>query len=71
MTEFVVQVPEEQEQFFIELLNKLNFKHRSSESDEVQVPEWHKEIVRQRRKETKREEYIDWNTTMQKLEENA
>lgn len=38
------------------------------EQEDLVVPEWHKEIVLERRKNAKREDYIDWNTMMQKLE---
>ncbi len=46
-------------------------KNNAVVEQDLVVPEWHKEIVRERRKNTKREDYIDWNTMMQKLESNG
>ena len=43
-------------------------KNSATIERDLVVPEWHKEIVLERRKNAKREDYIDWNTMMQKLE---
>ena len=43
-------------------------KNSATIEQDLVVPEWHKEIVLERRKNAKREDYIDWNTMMQKLE---
>ena len=46
-------------------------KHNASDEPDFVVPEWHKEIVRERRKNAKPEDYIDWDTMTQKLEANG
>jgi hypothetical protein len=42
-------------------------KNNATLGQDLVVPEWHKEIVLERRKNAKREDYIDWDTMMQKL----
>lgn len=44
-------------------------KNNVSVGNDLIVPEWHKEIVRERRKNTKREDYINWDTLEKKLDE--
>ena len=36
-----------------------------------QVPEWHKDIVLNRIKNAKAEDYVDWDTMMEMLENNG
>ena len=55
----------------LELLNIIRIPTENTNNDDLIIPEWHKEIVRERRKNTKPEDYIDWNTMMKKLEQNA
>lgn len=71
MTHFVVQVPEDQEQFFLEFLNKQNFKHHTTLEKDMNIPQWHKDIVLLRKTNTSKEDYIDWETMMEKLDDNV
>jgi hypothetical protein len=44
-------------------------KNNAITEQDFVVPEWHKNIVRERRKNAKREDYTDWNTLVKKLDE--
>lgn len=68
MTQYIVNVPDNQISFFTELMDKLNIALDTPVADDLIVPEWHKEIVRERRKNTKREDYTDWNVLESQLD---
>jgi hypothetical protein len=44
-------------------------KNNAITEQDFVVPEWHKNIVRERRKNAKREDYTDWNALVKKLDE--
>lgn len=70
MTQFVVNVPEEQELFFKELMEKLNFRHELSESLEVEIPEWHKSVIDERLDHYRKypEDVVDVDSMLDKFE---
>jgi len=47
--------------------NNLKSKYEGIEEDADVVPEWQKEIVRERIKNTKPEEYLSWDEIRQQL----
>lgn len=47
--------------------NNLKSKYKGIEEDANVVPEWQKEIVRERIKNTKPEEYQSWDEVLQQL----
>ena len=57
MAHLTIDIPEQQLNFFKELVSKLGFK--IAEQD---VPEWQKEIVRKRIEESNPDELINWDT---------
>lgn len=65
MARIVVNVPDEKLTEFNQAMNTMGFQ--SKEEDFV-VPEWHKEIVRERIKNTKEEDYIPWEEVKKKLD---
>lgn len=65
MARIVVNVPEEKLSEFNQAMNKMGFQPK--EEDFV-VPEWHKEIVRKRIRNTKEEDYIPWEEVKKELD---
>lgn len=57
MKEITLKIPNNQYSFFIELIKKLGFEIR----EEIEIPEEHKNIVRERIKNTKPEDMIPWS----------
>ena len=47
--------------------NNLKSKYEGIEEDAYTVPEWQKEIVRERIKNTKPEEYLSWDEVQQQI----
>jgi len=47
--------------------NELTSKYQGIEQDAYEVPEWQKEVVRERIKNTKPEEYLSWKEVRQRL----
>lgn len=47
--------------------NNLKSKYEGIEEDAYTVPEWQREIVRERIKNTKPEEYLSWEEVRQQL----
>lgn len=56
MKEIKLKVPDAKLQFFMELINQLGFEV----SEESEIPEEHKAIVRERIKTAKPEEMVSW-----------
>jgi len=63
MKEVKTKVPEKQYGFFKELMEKLGLEI----SDEFEVPEHHKEIIRKRLKNLKPENLHDWEEIKDKF----
>ena len=57
MKEVTIKIPDKKFNFFMELINHLGFEI----SLETEIPEEHKEIVRERIKASKSEDLIEWN----------
>lgn len=56
MAHLTIDIPEQQLSFFKELVAKLGFK-----ISEHEIPEWHKEIVRERIKKSNPDDLMDWD----------
>ena len=56
MKEVTLRIPDKKFGFFMELIKQLGFEV----SEEVEIPEEHKDIVRERIKTSKPEEKVDW-----------
>jgi hypothetical protein len=65
MKEVTIKVPEEQYRFFIELLQQLGLE--TSDEETFEVPEVHKDIVRNRLKNLKVENLKDWDEVKEKF----
>lgn len=57
MKEIKVKVSEEKVRFFLELMSQLDFVEID---EDIEVPEFHKSIVRDRKQTYKTEEQFDW-----------
>ena len=56
MKEVTLKIPDKKLAFFMELIKQLGFEV----SEEVEIPEEHKEIVRERIKAAKAEDMVPW-----------
>ena len=52
----------------IKALVDFGLKNNNTEDQELIVPEWHKEIVSERRKNAKPEDYLDWEILEKQLD---
>lgn len=64
MTEITLKIPDAKVSFFMELVQNLGFDF-SMPTDEI--PEEHKQLVRQRIKTAKKEDYISWDEARKQL----
>ena len=63
MKEVTVKIPDNKYQFFMELVSNLGFDR----TEEIDIPEEHKAIVRERIKNSKPEELIPWQEARKRL----
>ena len=63
MKEVTLKIPDNKLRFFMELINQLGFEAIG----EVEIPEEHKDIVRQRIHSAKPEDMIPWNEARKRL----
>ena len=63
MKQVTLNIPDSKYQFFIELINHLGFDKPA----ELPIPEWQKNIVRDRIKNSKPEEYLSWDEAEKKI----
>ncbi len=58
---YSITIPYNKEKVFIEWMKKLDFVKRIEQQSSLDIPEEHKEIVRQRIKNTSKEDLLDWD----------
>lgn len=63
MRKVTINVPDHKYQFFMELLQNLGF----DKTEELEIPEQHKEIVRERIRNSKPEELIPWSEARKQI----
>jgi|APHot6391423177_1040244.scaffolds.fasta_scaffold00228_12 ABC-type Fe3+-citrate transport system substrate-binding protein len=67
MKEITLKIPDNQLSFFMELFAQLGIEV----AEEVDIPEKHKEIVRERLRTTNPEEMIPWSEARKQLNFNS
>jgi hypothetical protein len=65
MKQLTVNIPDKEYDFFIQLLKKFDFV--KVKEAEFEIPESHKQLVRERIKTAKPEDYIDWDIAEKKI----
>lgn len=71
MKQIVLSVPDNKFNFFMELVQNFKFvkiEKTIENSNEFEVPEWHKEIIRERIKSSKPEDMLSWEDVEKKLD---
>jgi hypothetical protein len=63
MKKITLEVPDDKIDFVIELINQLGLKT----SEDPEIPEEHKEIVRERIRTSSQENFITWEEARKKL----
>jgi len=64
MAEITLKIPDTKLNFFMELIQQLGFE---ASVNDLQIPEDHKEFVRNRIKTAKKEDYIPWEEARKQL----
>jgi hypothetical protein len=64
MAEITLKIPDSKLNFFLELIQQLGFE---ANINDVHIPEEHKELVRNRIKTAKIEDYISWEDARKQL----
>jgi hypothetical protein len=64
MKRIIVNVPEKKFDEFLKLMAENGYKTQEEDFD---IPEWHKEIVRERIRTAKEEDYIPWEEVKKNL----
>ena len=59
MKEITLKIPEKNFAFFMELVKKLGFVE--IEDTNIEVPEHHKKIIKERLKKLQKEDLLEWN----------
>ncbi|NOX84929.1 MAG: addiction module protein [Chlorobi bacterium] len=69
MKQFKVTIPDSKAQLFIEIMKSLSFVKDIEENIEMEIPEEHKSIVRERIEKYKNntQDYTDWEDISQKI----
>lgn len=63
MKQVTLDIPDNKYQFFMELIQSLDFV----QLDEIDIPEEHKSLVRERIRSAKPEDFISWEVARKKL----
>ena len=63
MKEITLKIPDNKLSFFLELIEQLGFEL----SEEIEIPEEHQEIVRDRIRTTKTEDMVPWKEARKRL----
>lgn len=64
MKQIIVNVPDEKMDFFLELLNSLDFMKTN---DDQAIPEEQQELVLSRIKNAKKSDYLNWDDVKDKI----
>jgi len=67
MKQITINIPENKFQFFIELTKQLGLEISQEKTVDFIIPEWQKELVRERVKNSKPEDYVTWETLEKQL----
>lgn len=67
MKQFLINVPDDKQHFFKELMDSLNFSVAETGMVNEPVPEWHKELVSKRFEEASEEDFVSWDEAKKKL----
>ena len=65
MAEIFVKVPENQVSFVLDLLKKLGYTVANDQ--DIEVPDWHKEVIRKRIKNSNKDSFVDRNTVKKSI----
>lgn len=60
MKQITLNIPDNEFEFFMKLVQKFNYK--TAEATDFSIPEDHKALVRERIKNSKENELLDWDT---------
>jgi hypothetical protein len=60
MKQITLNIPDSEFEFFMKLVKKFNYK--TAEATDFSIPEEHKALVRDRIKNSKENELLDWDT---------
>ena len=69
MKQFAVTIPDNKEALFIELMKNLSFVKGIEKVENMEIPEWHKEIIDERMENYKEnpENYRDWEDVQKEI----
>lgn len=67
MKQITLNIPDDKYTFFLELMENLGFE----KTDELTIPQEHKDIVRERIRNSKPDELISWDEARKKLKFKA
>lgn len=70
MKQFIINVPDDKGSFFEELMRSLDFVISENKIVSEPVPEWHKDIVRNRINSASEDDYIPWYEAKQMIKRN-
>ena len=71
MKQFVINVPEEKQSFFRELMQNLDFTLSETNVVNEPIPEWHKEVVSERIENASEDDYISWDEAKKMIRRDA
>jgi len=66
MKEVTLKIPESKFDFFMELVSQLGIE-TSDQDQDIVIPKWQKEIVLERIKNAKEEDFIPWEEARKQL----
>lgn len=66
MKQITLNIPDSEFEFFMKLVQKFNYK--TAEATDFSIPEDHKALVRERIKNSKENELLDWDTIKDDLD---
>ncbi len=61
MKHFTITIPDNKENIFVDMMKSINYVKNIEEITSFDIPEEHKQIVRERVKKYSTEIYLDWN----------
>lgn len=71
MRQIVLNIPDNKFSFFMELIHNFKFikiENTDEKTSDIEVPDWHKEIINKRIKNSKPEDMLNWKDVELKLD---
>lgn len=69
MKQFIISIPDNKAELFLDIVKSISFVKKIEEGYQLDIPEEHKNTVRERIKKYKSENYLEWDELNNQLKQ--